>query len=235
MSQISRRTFFQLSGGSLLAFGAFPFWRPILAFEDESVGWVQFLELCKDLSAVQFEEDWDQGTYTQEIESLMARLDLDDEQLVRFGESYQNYSKSFPEIRRMHYETQFMVSLVEFEAGEVIPLHDHPDMTGVILCAEGRVQVDHYDKLPDMSDQDRPLLKEERSLEMKQGSTAALTVDQGNIHTLHALEFTRMIDVFTPPYNSDRIRRSRYYTIESEPYQDKPGVFEAVATRHMPR
>ena len=66
--------------------------------------------------------------------------------------SYENYNEAFPEIRGMHYEERFMVSMLEFEAGEDIPLHDHPDMTGVIYCTAGSVAVEHFDKLEETAD-----------------------------------------------------------------------------------
>ena len=220
----------KISGSALLAATALPLSRSLQADEDETVSWSRFLDMCRELSSTQFEDEWNQDTYTQKVEDLMLRLRVEDDYITKFTDRYNNWSSDFPEIRSLHRETQFMVSLLEFEKDEVIPLHDHPDMTGVVLCTQGQIKVDHYDKLEEQSGQDLPLLQEERSLEMSSGDTAALTVKRGNIHTLHALEFTRMIDVFTPPYNRDRIIRSRYYKIGNEPYEDRNGVFEAAVS-----
>ncbi len=226
MPRVTRRYAIKLSTGALVAAAAYPYVTQVVAGE-EPVGWEDFLVLLRELSNAQFDDSWDQESYTAKVASLISRLRRDDEDIVEFTERYKNRSSNFPEIRRLHRETQFGVSLVEFEEGEEIPLHDHPDMTGVILCTQGRVKVDHYDRLPEVSERNRPLLAEERSLDMKPGDIAALTVKQGNIHTLRALEFTRMIDVFTPPYNLDRVSRSKYFKIGSEPYQERQGVFEA--------
>ncbi|MCY4143397.1 MAG: hypothetical protein OXG08_06905 [Gammaproteobacteria bacterium] len=227
MPRVTRRTAIKISSGALLAAVTYPYMNQALANE-ELVEWDDFLSLIRDLSGEQFEESWDQESYTAKVTSVVSKLRTDDEYIEKYIESYRNWSPNFPGIRDLHRESQFMVSLLEFEKGEKIPLHDHPDMTGVILCTQGRVKVDHYDRLQEVSERKRPLLQEERSLEMKPGDIAALTVDKGNIHALHALEFTRMIDVFTPPYNADRINRSRYFKIDSNPYQERPGVFEAV-------
>ena len=232
MPQITRRAVLQLSGGSLAIAASLPY-TSILAQEKEELGWEEFLKICDELAVAQFDENWQQNqdSYTKKIEKLLSRLSIEDEKIVAFIESYNNYNANFPEIRSIHRKTEFQVSLLEFEADEVIPLHNHPDMTGVIICTHGEIEVNHYDKLTETSEQDLPLLQKERQLTMTPGVTATLTVDRGNIHELEAKEFTRMIDVFTPPYNLDRSVRSRYYWIGEDTYDDRTDIFEAEVTR----
>jgi len=235
MNNATRRDVIALSGRALLALAACgPVTRTVLAEETESVSWERFLELCHELSKSQFAQGWDQDAYTADIEGLVRRLRLDDRKIVKYIERYRDMNADFPEIRRMYWENQFMVSMLDFEPGEEIPLHDHPDMTGVVYCTLGRVVVDHYDKLEETAENGNPLLRFERHLEMTAGDTAALTVARGNIHMLKATKFTRMIDVFTPPYDRDRTRRARYYAVDSAPYLDREGVFEAEASVNLP-
>lgn len=232
MPRITRRKVVQLSGGTLAVAATLPY-TSLLAESKDSLGWDGFLKTCDDLSDAQFEEDWitNQDDYTKKIEQLLVRLNLEDDKIVEFIESYNNYNTNFPEIRTIHRKTEFQVSLLEFEADEKIPLHDHPDMTGVVICTHGEIDIAHYDKLAETSDKDLPLLKKERYLTMTPGMTATLTVSRGNIHELHAKEFTRMIDVFTPPYNRDRSSRSRYYWIGEDTYEGRTDTFEAELTR----
>ena len=56
-------------------------------------------------------------------------------------------------------------------------------------------------------------LRHESTVTMVAGSTGTLTSTTANLHDLEAQEFTRLIDVFTPPYNDDRSRRSRWFTL----------------------
>lgn len=232
MPRITRRKVIQMSGGTLAVAATLPY-TSILAESKDSLGWDTFLKSCENLSGAQFEEEWtaNQDEYTKKIEDLLVRLNLEDDKIVEFIESYNNYNSSFPEIRTIHRKTEFQVSLLEFEADEKIPLHDHPDMTGVVICTHGEIEVTHYDKLTETSEEDLPLIKKERDLTMTPGMTATLTVSRGNIHELHAKEFTRMIDVFTPPYSRDRSSRTRYYWIGEDTYEGRTDTFEAEITR----
>lgn len=232
MPRITRRKVIQMSGGTLAVAATLPY-TYILAESKDSLGWDTFLKSCENLSGAQFEDDWttNQDEYTKKIENLLVRLNLEDDKIVEFIESYNNFNSSFPEIRTIHRKTEFQVSLLEFEADEKIPLHDHPDMTGVVICTHGEIEVTHYDKLTETSEEDLPLIKKERDLTMTPGMTATLTVSRGNIHELRAKEFTRMIDVFTPPYNRDRSSRTRYYWIGKDTYEGRTDTFEAEITR----
>ncbi|MXZ45014.1 MAG: hypothetical protein F4Z01_08620 [Gammaproteobacteria bacterium] len=232
MPIITRRKVLQLSGSSLAVAATLPCTN-ILSQENEDLGWEEFLKLCDELADTQFAEDWQQSqdVYTKKVEKLLVRLNLEDDKIIDFIESYNNYNTRFPEIRTIHRKTDFQVSLLEFEAEEKIPLHDHPDMTGVVICTHGKIEVNHYDKLTEASVNDLPLLQTERNLTMTPGTTATLTTSRGNIHELHAKEFTRMIDVFTPPYNRERTSRSRYYWIGKNAYDERTDVFEAEMTR----
>ena len=229
MTDITRRSALKLSGQAFLAVAAA---TPVAAIgalkkPTEAVSWERFLELCHHLSEVQFSENWNQQNYCRQVQQLLKKLRVDDPQVNAIIQRYRNFRHDFPEIRNMHYEQRFMVSMLEFEPGEEIGLHDHPDMTGVTFCTEGRLHVEHFDLLPQRADSGAALLRQQQKLVMGRGDSAILTVDRGNIHTLQAEKFTRLIDVFTPPYNRDRSRRSKYYRKADAPYQNREGVFEA--------
>ena len=60
---------------------------------------------------------------------------------------------------------------------------------------------------------DHVRLRHDATVTMIPGMTGTLSSTIGNLHDLEALEFTRLIDIFTPPYNDDRSRRSRWFTL----------------------
>ena len=240
MTAISRRNAIVMSGQTLVGVvAASGLHTRAVSANEPRVGWERFLELCHELSESQYAEFWDQDAYTAEIQRTVRRLRLDDPKIAEYSERYRNansdlptdfpssFPPGFPQILPAYYERQFMVSLLEFEPGEEIPLHDHPGMTGVVFCTIGHATVDHYDKIEETAESGNLLLRHERHLEMTAGDSAALTIERGNIHCLKAREFTRMIDVFTPPYDNDRLARSRYYAMDSSPYLGRKGIFEA--------
>ena len=52
---------------------------------------------------------------------------------------------------------------------------------------------------------------------------------RANIHALVATQYTELLDVFTPPYDDERLTRYRWYERASEPI-DGGSVFEAWET-----
>jgi PCO_ADO len=232
MSQITRRDMVALSAQSFFALVAT---LPMLGCMPtdkraerpaEQRNWERFLEQVRILAEEQFAPAWDQKSYTQSILSVMRELDLTDQHVVEVMSRYRNAHKNFPEIKALHKEHSFMVSLLEFEPGEKIELHDHPDMTGCILCSEGEVRVQNYTLDERKSERGRPLIRVVSDVTMTPGCTGALTSTVANIHALQSVTFTRLIDVFTPPYNDDRSRRSRWYQREPQPYQQMSGLYE---------
>ena len=193
----------------------------------ERRNWEQFLEQVRRLAEEQFAPLWDQTSYAQRVLVLMKELDLTDHHVLAVMSRYRDAHKNFPEINALHHEQSFMVSLLEFEPGEKIELHDHPDMTGCILCSEGEIQVQNYTLGERQSERGRPLIRAVSDVTMTPGSTGSLSSTIANIHALQAVTFTRLIDVFTPPYNDERSQRARWYQREPQPYQHMPGLYEA--------
>ena len=48
---------------------------------------------------------------------------------------------------------------------------------------------------------------------------STLTSKERNIHRLRARELTQLIDIFTPPYTPQRIKTSRWFEVDPEPWQ----------------
>lgn len=112
MSLVSRRSIIKLSGGALLALSAFPIIKKTMAKED-LLSWEDFLQHCAELSTVQFDPDWDQDEYTLKIEKILQKLHVQDGHIQRFVDNYRDRNQYFPEIRALHRESQFEISLIE--------------------------------------------------------------------------------------------------------------------------
>ena len=189
----------------------------------ERLEWSHFLEQVEAIAELQFGDAWDMETYVTDAAKLMQALNLDDPVVVGAFADYANQVIDFPEIAPVYSGPLFEVVTLEFEPGEEIGLHDHPDMTGVILCVTGSVEIDNFDQVEPSQNENQFLLKRSAKQTLYPGDVATLTATRGNIHSLRATEFTQLLDVFTPPYNDDRSERSRWFEREQTPVQGLDG------------
>jgi len=83
------------------------------------------------------------------------------------------------------------------------------DMT----CATGMVDVQRFHLLAVGKDRDSFTLRDEGLVGMTPGSVSSLTAETHNIHGLKARSFSQIIDIFTPPYDSGRIKDSRWFRV----------------------
>ena len=193
----------------------------------QRLNWATFLDRVAQLADAQFRPTWDQEAHVAHVAQLMELLDLSDPAIIEAYSHYADEIRGFPELSDVYEEPDFKLSTLEFEPGEVIELHDHPDMTGVILCVSGEVEIEHFDELDEISADGNPLVKRCQRVVLTDGMNATLTASRGNIHTLRAIRFTQLLDVFTPPYNEDRITRSRWFQRADDEYEGRPDVYEA--------
>ena len=203
--------------------------RELETAADEPMDWASFIVALGTLAEAQFSDDWDQASYVEEVAALMKLLDLEDAYFQSLYDGYVQVLGTFPELATVHEGGHFEVATVEFDAGDAIPLHNHPDMTGVIVCLSGVTRVESFDLLDETSPEGNLLLERVDDLTLTAGDHCTLTAKRGNIHSLVALEFTQLLDVFTPPYDEEKLLRYRWYEREQSPYQGET-IFEAWET-----
>ena len=163
-------------------------------------------------------------TYVRDEAQLMQALDLINPVVIEAFANYANQVLDFPEISLVYTSPMFEVVILEFEPGDEIGLHDHPDMTGVILCVGGSMEIDNFDEV-DLANEDGDLFVRRISkVTLSPGDVATLTAIRGNIHSLRAEEFIQLLDVFTPPYNDGRSDRSRWFEREAKPVHGSGGL-----------
>ena len=153
-------------------------------------------------------------------------------------ETYENKRQDWFESASLHYEMDFQVSLFQFEKGEYIPHHDHPDMTGVINVVSGNILSKNYNIEKQLGNT-REIINNGKSSQVKscvirevghdiikKGDVSMLTADEGNIHSIMPNAFTQLVDVFTPAYNQDT--NAMWYKVdEDENYEGKAQLYKA--------
>lgn len=193
--------------------------------EGQPINWDAFLEAVEKESARQHLDDWDEDGYIEKASQLCAHLNLKDEHLLKaFKNAHRGLGNKRVDFEPLEKQQDFHVTLLQFEKEEAISHHDHPEMTGVILCASGEIETWNYDLIGEKPDKEHVLLRETNHDLLKKGNVSALTSKARNIHKLQAKELTQLIDIFAPPYNKDRIEKSSWYDVDPEPFTLEKGA-----------
>lgn len=197
------------------------------------INWEAFLEAVAKEAASQHLDQWNQDHYVASIAKLAGQLHMEDPVLrhgiEQLAKRLKNERVDFGDLET---RVDFSICLVQFDVGEFIRPHDHPGMTGMILCASGEVETANYDEVPPTPDADaapanRTVLRRVGQSILRPNDISTLTAKDRNIHTLKALQVTQLVDIFTPPYNHDRSERSRWFELDAQPHSNAPDLFDA--------
>ena len=207
--------------------------------EKTKLNWDAFLEQLSALSKCQYDKKWNQKKYTNKVMRLLKQCNFPEfENVKKELESYENRNPNWFESSSLHYEFDFQVSLFQFEKGEYIPHHDHPEMTGVLNVVSGSILTKNY-TIEEKFETSREVIRQDESIAVgkcilretgneiiQTGQVGILTAQEGNIHSLMPNEFSQMVDVFTPSYKHDT--NANWYAVnEDEIYQGQDKMYLA--------
>jgi PCO_ADO len=110
-------------------------------------------------------------------------------------------------------DPSFHASVFAVDAGEVIPLHDHPSLDVITKVLRGRIRVRTYEWIDAVT-----LVAGERGEIVigEDDDPLVLRKWPGTLHTVTALEPTVFLDLFAPYYD-DVMRPCRYYKVAGLP------------------
>ena len=230
---ISRRSSLHLTARAvtaLLAFGRLLSGRAVAAQaalvgpaslprSSSGLHWDTILHELQALTRTQYAPDWNEAAHVEAVASLLGAVDVTDPALQRLLDRYQSTRRDFPAIRTVHDGGDFSVTVLQFQAGESIELHNHPRMTGVILCITGSVTIEAFTLLDGTTPEGHLRIQHEGDVVLGPGDHATLVSGRGNIHALQATEWCELIDVFTPPYTPDRADAYRRYARSATPVE----------------
>ncbi|XP_060789039.1 2-aminoethanethiol (cysteamine) dioxygenase b [Neoarius graeffei] len=134
-----------------------------------------------------------------------------------------------PPVTYMHIcETDlFSMGVFLLKHGASIPLHDHPNMHGMLKVLYGKVRVSCYDRLdisPDSASARQfnpPLLPFQKSAVQRSvgeftehSAPCVLSPHRDNLHQIEAVDGpTAFLDILAPPYDPDDGRDCHYYKV----------------------
>ena len=204
------------------------------------LNWDAFLERLSQLAKTQHDLPWNQKQYTKQVKQVLLQCNFPEfENVKTIFDNYEDKRENWFESETLHHEVDFQVSLFQFEKGEYIPHHDHPNMTGVLNVLSGNLLARNFDFAEELDETrevtyknghkaklQKCVIKEVQNEILKAKDIAILTADEGNIHSIMPNEFTQMVDVFTPAYQEDT--KANWYTVNEEGfYQGQKNMFEA--------
>lgn len=185
-----------------------------------AINWDAFLEGVEKEAAKQHLDNWSESAYVEAAGRMAQRLNLNDPVLEEaFKKAQRGLGNGRIDFDKLEKQRDFHVTLVQFEKEESIAHHNHPEMTGVILCASGEIEVWNYDLLGEKAEKESVLLKETGHDLLGKGRVSTLTSKARNIHSLQAKELTQLVDIFAPPYDQDKIEKSSWYDVDPEPFE----------------
>ena len=198
---------------------------------DGAMHWGAFLEAVAKEAEKQHLDAWNQDDYVGKIAGLASRLHLEDPVLTEgLAQLEVRLKQGKVDFHYLEKRIDFALCLVQFDVDERIRPHDHPGMTGMILCASGEIETANFDpvELPDFeTPANRQLLKLAGQATLKKNDISTLTAKARNIHTLRARKVTQLVDIFTPPYNDERAEQSRWFELAPDPIEGHKDIFEA--------
>jgi len=206
---------------------------------DTKLNWDAFLEKITQLAKTQHELPWNQKEYLAQVKNVLLQCNFFEfENVKKEIDAYEDKRPNWFESASLHYEVDFQISLFQFENGEYIPHHDHPDMTGILNVVSGSILAKNYtvekqlQTTREVIKNGQPfimkkcILREVENEIIKAGSVSMLTSHEGNIHSIMPNEFTQLVDIFTPAYKHDT--NANWYSVsESEFYMGKQNLYEA--------
>ncbi len=197
--------------------------------ENGAINWDAFLTAVEKEAKVQHLDQWNELNYIKKASAIAARLNLQDPLLEKAFAAVKKSGVGNGRIDFTPLEKQidYHVTLVQFEKNEEIAHHDHPEMTGVLLCATGDVEVWNYDLLGEKADKEHVLLKQTSHANLLKGKVSTLTSKERNIHRLLAKDFTQLVDIFAPPYDKKRIRDSNWFDVDPDGFKGNDEIYLA--------
>ncbi|WP_188112194.1 hypothetical protein [Aquimarina sp. RZ0] len=182
---------------------------------------------------------WNQKKYIEQAQKLLHQYNFEAFKNVR--DAFDNYNDATSETSdfiNLHYEIDFQISLFQLEKGESFSHHDHPSMSGITNVISGELQIKNYNLVSQLNKSRKVILQGEKKTIRKctiqevsdkilaPNSFSSLTTTKRNIHSVISNDFTQLVDIFTPAYNS-ATRPINYNVDESGFYQNKKGLFVA--------
>lgn len=195
------------------------------------LNWDAFLSQITSIAKVQNTNLWKEAEYLDAVKRVLLQCNFPEFENIKLAiDNYKNKRPNLFEHTLLHTEIDFQVSLFQFEKGEYISHHDHPKMCGVINVISGEMDISNYSfdknegkeveyKNGDKTYYVQPcILKKEKTELLKAGDVSILTSTDSNIHEVMPNSFAQLVDIFTPAYNAENEKATKWFNLKEKNY-----------------
>lgn len=118
-----------------------------------------------------------------------------------------------------------------------MPLHDHPNMTGILKVISGKLRVESYTRIPTDKENGLIVKAEEPKILDSTSEAAVLHPEKCNYHEIQALEGpAAFFDILSPPYSdiSDKSPDARHCSFFKKEILRSDGVNIIIKLTQIP-
>jgi len=196
----------------------------------EPLSWDEFLRNMHELADMFAQGKIAQNEMEQKGLELIAMLDVDSDSFEEaVGQAYES-GNLFWLWQRLIKSERLDGGILNIDKSHIIPLHDHPQATGMVRVISGETEVWQFEKIGDISS---PTENAELKLLfhgiLGPSDMAKITPKHGNIHALRSVsDECAMLDFFIPPFDKREL-------LFFEPHNENWFEQETVSCRAIPR
>ncbi|MBT3783332.1 hypothetical protein HOF92_00065 [bacterium] len=181
----------------------------------------QLIGFCGQTFAKDVSQPWE----LNRLLSFVRLLNADNLELTqRCSDLDRSLSWDFEDL----YSTdRIFIKLLLIPEGKKIPLHDHPEMSGIVKSIWGSMQFTAYDWAREYPYSG--LTRKIQDTRVDGASEPGMLLPQWkNLHTMQATEDCAFIDIFSPLYYDDENRKCTYYQVSEEIQQEHETFYRLV-------
>jgi len=178
----------------------------------------QLIQLCEQTFASEVSKPWE----LNRLLAFIRQLDVDNLELRQRCEGM-NRGGGW-DFENLYEGKNLYIKLLIIPEGSQIPLHDHPQMSGIIKLIWGSMHITCYDWV-----QEAPfsgLARKIQDTAVDGGNEPNILLPQWkNLHTMRALEDCAFVDIFSPHYYDDENRKCTYYEVQQQVQKDQETLY----------
>jgi cysteamine dioxygenase len=169
------------------------------------------------------------------ITDMMHSLTIESDNLHRLYSKRKTFRNDIITFIELVHNPVMNVVIIVIPNGQRLPLHDHPNMVGMLKVLHGQVRISTYTKIGFFEQGRQPAIRTQNGVILSRlNYPQVITPLSNNIHEVEFVsgecgkDYAAIIDVLTPPYD-DNVG-CRYYVCEEVQSQETSDIHNQECT-----